>query len=342
MKAFKKKLVKQFTKGETQSQVKAWDEEDEQNLQPSSNVALADDRIYSSNPELEDVGGSIDQCQWEQLHHLMADMEVTILKQVFESPLGETKAIPFQTLLWKAPIELVLFFLDLLPDEEYRRSICLKDDIDGNTGIHLFCANCESFGEKELRVLEQLVKGSPESLGVTNVEGETPLHLLVTSNACTSSGNTNAEMGAKNAVSILLRESTQQALIQSSSGCTPLHVAVAHKAFESVVTLLIETLPDSCEISDNRGMLPLHYAAAFQYSYIAPIQAMIEANCDALTATTEDGDTPLHIFISNQRKSIESIDESILALVGVLTSDASDRSDCCAIQIQNKEKVGSS
>jgi len=88
-------------------------------------------------------------------------------------------------------------------------------------------------------------------------------------------------------------------LIQDSSGATPLHVAIAHHAAENVITALLEVEPSACKITDKRVMLPLHYAAALRYSPFAPIQAVVEANPSALTATTEDGDTPLHLLISN-------------------------------------------
>jgi len=375
MKAFKKRLVNSFARAENQSKINSFEEEKQQNLQNlsstgncdqlnvplttsqenSTNVETGIKSVLDSYEELEcnqvetslesassadadalDVGRSIDLCQWEVVHHFMADMAVTTLKQAFELPSEDTKSTPFQTLLWKAPIELVLFFLDLLPDEEYRASICMNKDADGNTGIHLFCANCETFGEKELLVLEQLVEGAPASLIATNHEGETPIHLLVTSKACTKTEGATSKNGAGKAVAILLKESTQQLSIQDSSGATPLHVALAHNTFESIVNMLIETLSDSCKIADYKGMLPLHYAAAFWQSSTAPIQAMLQGHREDLIETTDDGDTPLHLLISNPREGNENPDQNILALLGVLTGQAGEDG---AIMIQNKEKL---
>jgi len=280
----------------------------------------------------------IDCCQWELVHDLASELEITDLKQEIELPFGKIQSTPFQTLLWKAPIGLALFLLDLL--EEFKESLCTDRDADGNTALHLFCANVDKFEKKELLVIEQLISAAPCSLKVTNIEGDTPLHLLVASKACIQSGDPSAGVGAQKAIALLVRESADEVLVQDSSGATPLHVAIAHHAVESVITALLEIAPSASKMIDKRTMLPLHYAAAFRYSPVAPIQAVVAANLSALTATTEDGDTPLHLLISNYPEKNENVDQSTLTLIEVLSGQSDKNSlETSAVIIQNKEKL---
>ena len=68
-----------------------------------------------------------------------------------------------------------------------------------------------------------MAKGVPRALQMPN-SGDTPLHLLVASKACTS-----AKAAVEEAVSLILGECIEATIIQDLSGLTPLHTELTSK-----------------------------------------------------------------------------------------------------------------
>jgi hypothetical protein len=299
-----------------------------------------DEDISPSGRAASAVHEALETCQWEDLYDLSAELEGEELKRLFEMPSKELQSTVFQTIVWKAPAALTLFLLELRSNE--LSVLCMARDADGNTALHLFCANVDSFEKRELVLLKHLVQGAPRSLQLPNSEGDTPLHLLVASKAC-SSGETSSEATAARAVSILLDESVDAAIIQDASGATPLHVAISHGSYELVLMKLLEVAPVASKVADERGMLPLHYVAAFWQTPFGPVDLLVRANPEALTATTVNGDTPLHLLISNNPGDVERLDSSMMKIVELLAGmsgdDRGETSTPGPIMMPNDEKV---
>jgi hypothetical protein len=292
--------------------------------------------VSSRNSGHSELKEAIDRCEWELVNDITSSMDKSELKRAFEATAGDLHSTLFQDLIWKAPVGLVLHFVSHLEDD--LPNLSMGRDRDGNTALHLFCANVEYFGQRELSLLSLLVKAAHHPLQMPNRGGDTPLHLLVASNGCISSGSaSSAEDGAVKAVSLLMDESIDAAIVQDASGATPLHVAIAHGAYDKVLLQLLEKAPVASKVSDEREMLPLHYAAAFWQTSPNIVETLVDVNPDALLATTVNGDTPLHLMISNSsNNNIKSI-EKMVRVAEILAG--MDDGGLGPIVIQNSEKV---
>mmetsp|Transcript_47827 Transcript_47827/g.144646 ORF Transcript_47827/g.144646 Transcript_47827/m.144646 type:complete len:1013 (-) Transcript_47827:248-3286(-) len=232
---------------------------------------------------------------------------------------------PLHTAVWKAPPQLALMLIRLLPTSKELSGIFTTKDKDANTALHLCCANLEltaaeeededsggssgggGGGEINTSVLEALARAAPRAVSMQNSEGDSPLHMLVSSPACAAAnleGNPEASAAAERAVKLLLDAGPgggrDALLLQDMTGATPLHVAVASRASEGVILALLKSAaPDACRTDDNRGMLPLHYVAAFCHTPPSAVRRIIESYPEGVVHHTHNGDTPLHLCISN-------------------------------------------
>ena len=191
-----------------------------------------------------------------------------------------------------------------------------------------------------LAVLEEMAKSAPAEAWTTqNSEGDTPLHMLVSSPLCTcdwrasphvastsmsSSSPSSSSRGgggggasedvrarlATEAMSLALSspDAAEACAARDSAGATPLHVAFASGARDCVVEALLSAHPEAARIEDDRGMLPLHWAAAFGKVGHAVVRKLVEAFPEGLTRATADGDIPLHLAVSNAVMEDESGD----------------------------------
>eukprot|EP00555_Chaetoceros_dichaeta_P009412 CAMPEP_0198267252 /NCGR_PEP_ID=MMETSP1447-20131203/32200_1 /TAXON_ID=420782 /ORGANISM="Chaetoceros dichaeta, Strain CCMP1751" /LENGTH=331 /DNA_ID=CAMNT_0043957757 /DNA_START=120 /DNA_END=1112 /DNA_ORIENTATION=+ len=182
-------------------------------------------------------------CAWEKLHQqlefLTHNPKLAIPTIALTYP--EDGATPLHTASWKAPSALALMVIRLLPSTEIGNKGFLQVDKDGNTPLHLCCANLSPFYDSsgannsypflDLSVLEQLLQRAPEALAIKNGEGDTPLHLFVGSPAACYSDDLSEESSLK-ALSMILDHflSPLTAILQDYTGATPLHVAVANDA----------------------------------------------------------------------------------------------------------------
>jgi ankyrin repeat protein len=191
-------------------------------------------------------------------------------------------------------------------------------DGQGNTPLHLCCGNLEyreGGGDFCLAALKEIVKVAPtKAWSMQNFEGDTPLHMLVTSQLCSAdlsssfNGITNnstspllssASKLALEAVDLALFCGTESLTVRERTGATPLHVALAHGAHACVIEALLDAAPTAVMVEDARGMLPLHWAAAFGRASVNVVKRLIDEHPHALVHPTIDGDIPLHLIVAN-------------------------------------------
>eukprot|EP00957_Ditylum_brightwellii_P173817 13232601-Ditylum_brightwellii.AAC.1 len=141
-----------------------------------------------------------------------------------------------------------------------------------------------SNNENSGAVIEALIRAAPRALPMQNTEGDTPLHLLVSSPAACggNSAESTSTLAIVRIVSTLLHSYPDAALLQDSSGATPLHVAIANNAHDEIITTLVKAAPMACQMEDNRKMLPLHYVAAFLNTGSNAVQQIIDCYPDGI------------------------------------------------------------
>ena len=240
---------------------------------------------------------------------------------------------------WKAPPALAIQMIRLMPKESREMSVLqgIRDG-EGNTPLHLCAGNLDlrpgtstnsSSGEEEkveidhLGVLREIVSsttGDSKSWTVQNSEGDTPLHMLVSSPLCTAESTNKSskepsptnevkEKLAKEAITLALStsEGVEACLLQERTGGTPLHIALASGAHDCVIEALLSASPASARIEDSRGMLPLHWAGAFGKANYSMVKKLVEEYPKALISCTVDGDIPLHLAVSNALLEEDSV-----------------------------------
>jgi ankyrin repeat protein len=121
------------------------------------------------------------------------------------------------------------------------------------------------------------------------------------SQAFTSCEHFALEAAAEQTLTCLLQMAPETATLQNEHGSTLLHVAIINQAHERVLIQLLQEAPEAAKITDSRGMLPLHYVAAFcsgktPWTWTAEL---MKAHPESVRARTLDGDTPLHLLMSN-------------------------------------------
>ncbi len=237
---------------------------------------------------------------------------------------------------WKAPPTLAARMIRLLPRESREMAVLLgMKDGEGNTPLHLCAGNldyrveervaaADNTGEADkgthgcgvnpLALLEEIMKSAPANAWmVQNSEGDTPLHMLVSSPLCISNwrGLTSPALHenedvrsklAQEAISLVLStpDAVEACLLrENSASATPLHIALASGAHDCVIEALLSASPASVGSEDGRGRLPLHWAAAFGRASYAVVKKIVEQYPLGLTSATVDGDIPLHLAVSN-------------------------------------------
>ena len=271
---------------------------------------------------------SLAMCDWPAFHralqHLAQNPSLTIPSVSMTDPdHPNDSTTPLHTACWKAPPTLALMLIRLLPSSRELSGIFTARDGDDNTALHLCCANIERVADGDsggvnTSVLEALVRAAPRALKMQNAEGDTPLQMLVSSPACLpksrklpleSREDDAAGVSSERVLNLLLKATggEEAMIMKDMTGATPLHVAIAAGAHGRVIDGLIAAAPQALKLPDNRGMLPLHYVAAFCHTPIASVNRMLEIYGDALYAHTTNGDTPLHLLVSNSSNVVQSM-----------------------------------
>jgi hypothetical protein len=263
----------------------------------------------------------LENCAWEQLYHQLKELSTKssqILREI--SVTSKDDATVLHTACWKAPAGLTLIMIKLLPKRGKKaKSIYLRQDKDGNTPIHLLCANLMPFFDDnsskpilDVSVLDSLIAVAPEALEIQNKEGDTPLHLFVTSVAASASTFSSCPPSSElidttlNALTkIIVNLSGKDSVVtKDQTGATPFHSAIACPSDEFILSKLLEYYPAVCKIGDLNGMIPLHYVAAFLNTPASVVKKMIEIYQFGICHKTNDGDTPLHILVRNSADDV--------------------------------------
>lgn len=349
---------------ETQQQDRDGDAEEQQNgyvndEQQHQQQEPAEERQLSREPplaeELEALPYEITilhdlmkKADWRQLLGILADLrnaDPAIIEAAL-STLDERNSTPLHIAVWKAPMALVKLLMSVIPFD-VRGLILFKQDVDGNTPLHLACANLElkSDGTLDMSLLVVLIKGAPNAFETVNWQGDTPLHLLLTSPAFRADPqNFQAEACAEEMVKSALQGRIHLASTLNNSGATLLHVACAHGAHERVLMILLELAPESADIVDNEGMLPLHYVAACISGKSTPAifaETLVEANQEAVIHPCNTGDTPLHLFVSNSKKNIDKHERNSRNTAKVVEAllGSADSESMCPLLVKNRDSV---
>jgi ankyrin repeat protein len=276
-----------------------------------------------NNNSLSPLHLAMEKASWKELHQqiigLSKSSNPTDIAAQLSIPHPRDGGTILHVASWKAPPSLGAMMIQLM-NENSREMAVLQSirDGEGNTPLHLCCGNLEysEDGVDHLAVLKAIVNVAPKSAWtMQNAEGDTPLHMLVTSPLCaaafvddddgsdgdttrTTSKSTKAGKLALEAVNLALKAGAVECAT-TPEGATPLHVALAHGAHDCVVEALLDVAPSAAEVEDGRGMLPLHWAAAFGRVSHGVVKRLINAYPQAVTRASIDGDIPLHLAVSN-------------------------------------------
>ncbi len=283
---------------------------------------------------------SLATSSWPTLHaHIQSLSEVSStseIAKVLSLPHPRLGKSVLHVASWKAPPALAAKMIRLLPRGSRELSVLLgiKDE-EGNTPLHLCVGNLDyrvegsvsaagdnngdadnrrrRRGADHLGLLKEIMKSAPANAWtIQNSEGDTPLHMFVSSPLCTSDwrgllspiteeDDIRSKL-AKEAISLVLAtpDAVEACLLrENSAGATPLHIALASGAHDCVIESLLSASPSSVGCEDGRGMLPLHWAAAFGRASYAVVKRLVEQFPLGLTSATVDGDIPLHLAVSN-------------------------------------------
>jgi len=304
------------------------------------------------------ITAQLESCCWEDFHyHLeVLGQQPNLMLETLHSE-GSGGANALHTTAWKCPPPLAVKFFDLLTENEY--TMLVAADSDGNTPLHLCCANLsppdttdEGKQTVDLSVLKTLLDRVPDSLEKQNNEGDTPLHLFLASSLVSRFTDPWAkefdDITTEALQMIMKRVPFNDCyLLKDLSGATPLHVAITNESNESILTLLIEAAPAACKTGDKAGMTPLHYVAAFLKTPASVVKRIIQEYSYSICHKTKEGDTPLHLLIRNSTDDVEddktTLDENALLIVDLLMgSDTAGRDlnkEYCPLLIENGEKV---
>lgn len=282
----------------------------------------------------------LQKSQWKLLLDSVLELQGLERPDVVEATLmatDENNSTVLHIASWKAPPKVALFVLNLIPNKK-RKEFLLSVDSDGNTPLHLACANLDE--RVEFSVIKHVLLLAPDALEMRNNSGDSPLHLLVSSPGFCRGQEFSVEAAAEEAITSLLMMVGHMANIRNTSGATLLHVAIAHGAHERVLVQVLDLAPTAAHIPDNRGMIPLHYVAAFGGTPWTFVGQLIWSFPESIVAQTENGDTPLHLLMSNAHKHVKKdkfLDRNTTKLAELLRG--ADIQDNCPLLIKNKEHL---
>jgi len=166
-------------------------EDDEEDFYPTTMIKVNNDVELVSKESLVrdtslamddvpvdmDLHKQIEAGDWNKLYNCLIDLGQQhrqygndfspIISQ--RNSMGET---PLHTAAWKAPTKIVLALLELLPEEDQERYL-LSADNDGNTPLHLACANLDAEDAVEFSAIKNILMLAPKALEATNSNGDT-------------------------------------------------------------------------------------------------------------------------------------------------------------------------
>ncbi len=340
------------------------------------NTPQSFDSLPNKNTSI-DLHKVLEHCAWATLYSHIKTLSDRreMVQSVFSSK--QSGSTPLHTMVWKAPPFCTLAAIRVLVKSKDTALLAMKDR-DGNTPLHLFCANLEFHEQHEddedvdmiyLEILELMIKLTPRVLSMHNGEGDTPLHLFCASPAvCMKTELEDKPLKEKRKIalkSLLQNFGHESTFLTDKSGATPLHVSIAHAVDDLIIMMLLRVGGSKVlHMEDDRGMIPLHYAAAYVHNSHTVVAKMIEIYPESIYHKTHNKDTPMHLLVSNacQKTSQISIntafngklDRNTVKVVELLLGksarfsvyqyededkESSTSKKRCPLLVQNREKV---
>ena len=298
------------------------------------------------------ISTQLENGSWEEMYRLLVEMD-HYPGEVFDKML-KSGSEAFHTTAWKSPPEIAKKFFDMLTPSHY--NILTSTDADGNTPLHLCCANLESYDVKtpggeqivDLSILKVLLERAPQCLRIQNKENDSPLHLFLSSKLVSRFIQPGESLDAHAVEAlelimekVLVLDLSDYYLLRDLSGATPLHVAIANEACKTILEYLINVAPAACKSEDTLGLTPLHYAAAFMQTPAVMVERIIEQYSYSVCHKTHYGDTPLHLLIRNSGDSELELNSNGVKVVNLIMGSTTTTIDekYCPLLIQNREKV---
>jgi ankyrin repeat protein len=350
--------VKELSDDSAQPVEEQEEKDDDKDLLEDSFKESEQPEVYTEEPSVPEEKSVLHELlqagEWKSLLVYLEKLrneEASLIRSELTRVDGERKATPIHMAVWKAPLLLTKHFVSTIPSD-YQEEILTKQDIDGNTPLHLACANLElKIKDNTLfdaSVIKTLTLGAPSAHEIMNHQGDCPLALLLTSPAMRADSNrTEAEAAAEDLVKSILEKQPHLVSTQNINGKNLLHAAAGRGAHERVLMTLLEVAGPTCaEQPDDDGRLPLHYAASCisgKCPSVVFVEKLVEAYPEAIIHPGNTGDTPLHLLVSNiQTKIIDKEERSSqnVRKIALLLLGSSDHESMCPLLVKNQESVG--
>jgi ankyrin repeat protein len=167
----------------------------------------------------------------------------------------------------------------------------LAKDKNGDVPLHYAVRNMSNTTEASNGVL-QLIDGCPAAAGVHDKEHELPIHYAL------RNSNTPIQV-----IRRLLDANPASLQVANREKDLPLHVALEGARgnsadYDEIILRIVTMSPDGCKHKNRQGHLALHDALMSAKS-IAVIDAIVNANPDAIVVKDREGNDPIHIVLEN-------------------------------------------
>jgi hypothetical protein len=282
--------------------------------------------VVPRDPEPSDMHEFLDAQDWTSLLQFMAQLRQgspTHIAYELSKTNPVQRATVVHRMVERAPMTLTKLVVSMIPFGS-RHEILLLPDLFGNTPLHLACVNLQ-IEEKTKTIDEGVIMalgvGAPAAHTIKNQNGDVPIALLLASTAYKATTDPElvaAESPAKDLVRKILKDQPDLASLRNNQDQTLLHIGAANGVHERVLNRLLDCAKFMASISDAHGRLPLHYVALSLCSPYPPItfaERLLMVTPEALTAPCSNGNTPLHLLVSNISTNI--LNEADRVSVGI-------------------------
>jgi len=143
--------------------------------------------------------------------------------------------------------------------------------------------------KKRAKVIQDILRFSPEAARMKNGYGSLPLHVI---------SQRNLKMKSKIKVELIrnLIDAYPESVTQPGGvGLrTPLHIIFTDYVSKEITKTMIDYGNQACFMRDKNGYLPIHVACS-RHCSPAKLEMLLEVNPASLLATTDDGKTILYL-----------------------------------------------
>ena len=253
---------------------------------------LSDKAKLGSNKQLLTLAQFVEKKRWEAIPLFLKE-NPSVISTVCDPSNGQT--LCHKAMMFDVPTKVISALLEL------DASSLGVADSSGKYPVHYAMQHITDL----VGVVNVLLKhDQPNALSKTDIEGNLPLHLAL------STYQPNEEC-----LKLLIETYPDCAKLKTKQGKMALHSACQFRAPLSIIGLLIEKNPDSLG-ECHRGRLPLHIACE-ERNPIENIKTVYEAYPEAAAFKGYEGAMPIHLSISS-KASLEMINLLITAHVEAL------------------------